>query len=154
MIIGTSNLGSRKLIGSRSLGFGEGKEKPPSHKVARRLVLEEARKYFKPEFLNRVDELIVFHSLDENDVRSVARLLVDRLARRLKERDIILDVAEEVLDKIAKDGFNPVYGARPLRREIEKQIEDALAPRILMREFARGDVIKVRVKDGKIVFDS
>ena len=99
----------------------------PSYEEAKHNVLQEVKRFFKPEFLNRLDDIIVFHFLERNHVLLIAHMMIAELKKRLGEKEIQLNVNEEVISKLATDGFDINYGARPLRREIEKQLENPLA---------------------------
>ncbi len=151
IIIGTSNLGTDILSPEkRPIGFI--KSQMPDYNEAKNIVMGEVKKFFKPEFLNRLDDVIVFHYLEEEHVRQIADLFVDELAERMAQRGIYIEVSHDVVDKLAHDGFNPVYGARPLRREVEKKIENPLAMKIVKGECPEGCVIAVELKDNEIVF--
>jgi ATP-dependent Clp protease ATP-binding subunit ClpC len=116
------------------------------------MVLGEVQKLFKPEFINRLDDLIVFHKLEPDQVRQIADLMLNNLAKRLKESDMILEVTKKVKEKLAKEGFSEMYGARPLRRLIEDKIENAISMRIINGEFKHGDTIHVDFKKNDYVF--
>jgi ATP-dependent Clp protease ATP-binding subunit ClpC len=150
ILIGTSNIGSSQLAERRAIGFGYGKGQIP-YDEARSLVLGEVRRHFKPEFLNRIDDLIVFHSLSESHIRQIVDIQVEKLAKRLRELNIKLEVADPVRAKLAVDGYHPTYGARPLRREIERQIENPLSMRIVNGEFKPGDRVMVELEGQEIV---
>jgi ATP-dependent Clp protease ATP-binding subunit ClpC len=151
ILIGTSNLGTEALSpDKRPIGFIQ--SATPSYAEARDLVLHEVRKFFKPEFLNRLDDVIVFHYLEPGHVRAIAGIFVDELVRRLAARRIEVVVDEAVLDKLAADGFDPVYGARPLRREVERQLENPLAMKIVTGECPEGSRVRVQVEEGRIGF--
>jgi ATP-dependent Clp protease ATP-binding subunit ClpB len=110
-------------------------------------VMEIVGGHFRPEFINRVDETVVFHSLDQAQIRAIARIQIEHLYSRLADRDIVLAVSDEALDKLGKAGFDPVYGARPLKRAIQQQLENPLAQKLLAGEFAAGDTIRVEARD-------
>jgi len=151
ILIGTSNLGTEALApDKRPIGFVQ--SATPSYAEAKGLVLHEVKRFFKPEFLNRLDDIIVFHYLEKEQVRRIAKLFVDELMARLARRRIELSVADEVLDKLAADGFDPVYGARPLRREVERQLENPLAMKIVAGECPEGSRVRVEVRAGEIAF--
>ncbi len=152
ILIGTSNLGTETLsLDKRPLGFVQ--SATPGYAEARDLVIHEVRKFFKPEFLNRLDDVIVFHYLELADVRAIAQLFVNALVRRLATRKIEVLVEDAVLDKLAADGFDPIYGARPLRREVERQLENPLAMRIVTGDCPDGSRVRVLVRDGEIVLE-
>jgi ATP-dependent Clp protease ATP-binding subunit ClpC len=151
ILIGTSNLGTEALSpDKRPIGFIQ--SATPSYSEARDLVMREVRKFFKPEFLNRLDDVIVFHYLEPEDVRRIARMFVEELIRRLAARDIQVTVDEAVLDKLADDGYDPVNGARPLRREVERQLENPLAMKIVAGECPEGSRVRASLADGQILF--
>ncbi|WP_177418722.1 AAA family ATPase, partial [endosymbiont of Lamellibrachia barhami] len=151
ILIGTSNLGTESLSpDKRPIGFM--RSATPSYKEARELVLHEVKKFFKPEFLNRLDDVIVFHYLEQEHLRRIADMFVNELVERMQQKNITLRVDEAVTDKLAKEGSDPVYGARPLRREIERQVENPLAMKIIKGECPGGSRVDVTVEDGAIVF--
>lgn len=152
LIIGTSNLGSDVLVDNQA-PFGFIYSNAPDYEAAQQSVMREVKKFFKPEFLNRLDEVIVFHYLTEQDVRHIADKFVDDLHEKMAANNIRLNIDKEVIDKIAKDGFDPDYGARPLRREIEKQLENPIAAMIVKEECAAGSVIKITLRQGKVMFE-
>ncbi|MBI5187320.1 MAG: AAA family ATPase [Nitrospinae bacterium] len=155
IIIGTSNIGSEKIVDDKhSIGFGtsggDAGKATATYEEVKKLVLGEAKKHFKPEFLNRLDDLMVFHRLDEGHIRAIVDLLVSRLQVRLKESGLSIEVAEEARNKLAKDGYSPAYGARPLKREMESQIENPLSLMVIERSIDKGDTAIASVKDGAI----
>jgi ATP-dependent Clp protease ATP-binding subunit ClpC len=152
IIIGTSNIGSQKIVDDKqAIGFGtSGDGGKATYEEVKKMVLSEAKKYFKPEFLNRLDDLMVFHRLDEGHIRSVVDLLVSRLQTRLKENGLNIEVEEEARNKLAKDGYSPAYGARPLKREMENQIENPLSLMVIEGTINKGDIVQASVKDGEI----
>ncbi len=109
--------------------------------------------HFRPEFVNRVDEVVVFRPLGREQIRSIARIQTGYLDRRLAERDLHIEFTEAALDLIGEAGFDPVYGARPLKRVIQSRIENPLAQEILRGHFGAGDTIRVDVRDGAFVFE-
>jgi ATP-dependent Clp protease ATP-binding subunit ClpB len=139
----TSNLGSQVI---QELA---GEEHYPQMKAA---VMEIVGTQFRPEFINRIDEVVVFHPLLREQIRAIARIQVEYLRRRLAERDIELRVSDAALDRLGAAGFDPVYGARPLKRAIQQQLENPLAQRILAGDFAPGDAIEVEAEKDKLVF--
>ncbi|HET9836504.1 MAG TPA: type VI secretion system ATPase TssH, partial [Rhodanobacteraceae bacterium] len=108
--------------------------------------------HFRPEFINRLDEIVVFHPLDKAQIREIARLQTQYLAKRLAERQITLELSDSALMLLGNAGFDPVYGARPLKRAIQTQLENPLANKILSGEFGAGDLINVDAEGGKLVF--
>ena len=152
ILIGTSNLGTDAISPDhRPIGFVQ--SETPSYREARSMVLQEMKKFFKPEFLNRLDDIIVFHYLEEGHVQAIAEMLVGQLAERVSGQGVTLDVDAKVIAKLATDGFEPVYGARPLRREVERQVENPLAMMMVRGECAEGSKVRVRLRKGNICFD-
>ena len=143
VIIMTSNLGSLKIQELSASGDYEG---------LKQTVMEIVGQHFRPEFINRVDETVVFHPLGREQIRLIANIQIEHLRARLAERDIALDVSEAALDKLGEAGFDPVYGARPLKRVIQQQLENPLAQQLLEGDYVEGDVISVDVKDEAISF--
>ena len=116
--------------------------------------MKEVKNIFRPEFINRVDELIVFHPLEESDIEKIAALMVGQVQKRLKERNVHLEVEPEVVAHLAKEGFDAQYGARPLRRAIARMMEDALSEEILKGEIHLGETVQARMVDGEVTFES
>ncbi|MFT7455103.1 MAG: ATP-dependent Clp protease ATP-binding subunit ClpC [Marinobacter maritimus] len=151
VIIGTSNLGTGSLSpDKRPIGFIHSDSL--NYKETQDLVMHEVKKFFKPEFLNRLDDIIVFHYLEKDHVHQIAEMFVAELVERMKLRGMVLEVDNAVIDKLSADGFDPIYGARPLRREVERQIENVLAMKIVRNEFSDNSVVQVKMQDKKIVF--
>jgi ATP-dependent Clp protease ATP-binding subunit ClpB len=115
-------------------------------------VMAEVRSHFRPEFINRIDEIVVFHALDEKNIGAIAKIQLRQLEQRLAKMEMTLEVSEEALQKIAEAGYDPVYGARPLKRAIQQQIENPLSKLILSGTFGPKDTIPVRVSHGSLVF--
>ena len=152
IIIGTSNIGSEKLADKHEIGFKSGTG-IISHDEAKDMILSEVKKYFKPEFLNRLDDMIVFHSLTKEHISHILDILLNRLTKRLEEEEIYLEIDSGIKDKLVKDGYEPQYGARPLKRAIEREIENKLSLCIVNRQFQSGDKIKAIIKDEEIDFE-
>ena len=153
ILIGTSNLGTESLSpDKRPIGFTQSAE--PDYEEARRMVMQEVKKFFKPEFLNRLDDVIVFHYLEPEHVRRIAEMFVSELTQRMQQRDIELEVSAGMLEKLARDGFDPIYGARPLRREVERQVENPLAMMIVRGECPAGSRVQVVLRDGEVLFQT
>jgi ATP-dependent Clp protease ATP-binding subunit ClpB len=143
VIIMTSNLGSQRIQQMA------GEENYARMKEA---VLEVVAEHFRPEFINRVDDIVVFHPLDREQIRKIVDIQLGALRKRLVDRDIVLNVAPEAMDLLADAGFDPVYGARPLKRAIQQRLENPLAEAILRGTFGPGEVIQVTVKDETLEF--
>ena len=123
------------------------------YQVIKMAVMGEVKNYFRPEFLNRIDEVVVFHGLGEAHIQSIAKIQIQYLAKRLAAMEMKLDISDAAVAEIAKAGFDPVYGARPLKRAIQSQIENPLAKQILEGKFAAKDTIKIDAKRDLIVFE-
>jgi ATP-dependent Clp protease ATP-binding subunit ClpB len=143
VVIMTSNIGSQSL----NLVVGYDREE------AEAVVMDELRNRFRPEFLNRVDEILIFNPLSVEDIRKIVDIQVRLLDRRLEERKITIELTDEAKDLLAEKGFDPFYGARPLKRLIQREIQDALALRILRGDIMEGDTVDVTARDGKIEFE-
>jgi ATP-dependent Clp protease ATP-binding subunit ClpB len=122
------------------------------YQVIKLAVMAEVKTYFRPEFINRIDEVVVFHALDERNIKSIARIQLGYLEKRLAAMDMRLEVDDSVLEELVKIGFDPVYGARPLKRAIQQTVENPLAREILEGHFGPKDVIRVSSSAGKPVF--
>jgi len=148
LLIMTSNIGSRVIEkGGGGLGFTFNEDQADSYNRVRSLVNEELKQYFRPEFLNRLDEIIVFRQLTRNEVKQIADLMLQEVATRLSEQGITLEVTERFKDKVVVEGYSPSYGARPLRRAIMRLLEDAIAEAILSGQIKDGDTGIVDVDD-------
>lgn len=152
IIIMTSNVGASKITGNNtSLGFGENSDE---NKNIEELVMEDLKRTFKPEFLNRIDEIIVFNRLQKEDIKEIAKRMLKSLDKRLAEMDIELSFTDDAISAIADAGFDDVYGARPLRRAIQQKIEDPLSERILEKKVVPGGTYVADFKDGKFTFEN
>ena len=156
VIIMTSNIGARNLtsVGSK-LGFAAQDQNAQQDEAeqfqrAKEMVLSELRQTFRPEFLNRIDDVIVFHPLGEEHIREVARRMLQSVSGRMEAMGIHLDASDEAIAELAKEGFDPKYGARPLRRAIQSKVEDAVAERMLDGTFQAGDTAKLTVEDEQL----
>jgi len=144
VLVMTSNLGSQMI---QSMAGSD-------YQVVKLAVMGEVKTHFRPEFVNRIDEIVVFHALGEEHIKSIAKIQLNVLKSRLAKLDYALDVSEAALTEIAKVGFDPVYGARPLKRAIQSEIENPLAKSILEGRFAPKDTIAVDHRGGKMVFET
>ncbi len=152
IIIMTSNAGANRIISPKTLGFGHTNDVEEEYKKMKAGVLEEVKHIFKPEFINRVDEMIVFHVLSKDNIHEVARIMAGLLIKRVtKQLDIELVIHDEVIDHVAKKGFDKDYGARPLRRTLQSEVEDALAEEVINGKIRIGDKVGVYMEDGKVV---
>ncbi len=153
ILIMTSNAGAQSIVAPKHLGFGAGSDEKKNYETMKASVLEEVRRIFRPEFLNRIDETIVFHALGEDDVRSIAGLLLAELQKRCRDQlNITLKISPAVKQYIAKEGFDTKYGARPLRRAVQSKVEDMLAEEILAGRVHAGDTVNVSFQKGKVIF--
>jgi len=151
VIIMTSNVGS-SFLKKEAMGFAPKKDEKTDYKNMRGYVMEELKRSFRPEFLNRIDELVVFHALQEEHLVKISEILIHQVNKRLSENGLELEVEKSAIELIAKEGNDPIFGARPLRRAIQRLIEDALSEKILEGEFKTGDKIRVVADDDKIKF--
>lgn len=153
VIIMTSNAGAQQIIAPKKLGFGVGGDVKADYEAMKSSVMGEVNRLFRPEFLNRIDDIIVFHPLQKPEIRQIADLIIDRLiARAGAQADVTLKVRPAVRDRIAEKGFDPKFGARPIRRAVQTEIEDALSEEILQGRVKKGSTAVCSLKDGKIVF--
>jgi ATP-dependent Clp protease ATP-binding subunit ClpC len=146
IIILTSNVGASTIKRQTSLGFGAMAEDQADFEGMKAKILEESKRYFKPEFLNRLDDLVVFHMLEKADLNQIVDLEVNKLVKRLKEKQIALTLTAEARDLLSDKGFDPAYGARPMRRAVERFLEDPLAESLLRGDVKPGDQVEVNRK--------
>lgn len=150
IIIMTSNAGASRIISPKTLGFGQTVSEEESYKRMKEGVMDEVKHIFKPEFINRVDEMIVFHALNEENIREITGIMVKDFAKRVKEQmDITLEADESVADFVAKKGFDKDYGARPIRRALQSHVEDAMAEAVLDGRISMGDHVKIAMAGEK-----
>jgi ATP-dependent Clp protease ATP-binding subunit ClpC len=142
VLIMTSNVGANELKRNKYVGFNMGDE-GQEHEDMKSKVMDELKKAFRPEFLNRIDETIVFHSLEKRHMKDIVTLMIKQLQRRLKEQEIDFTLTDKAVEKIANEGFEPEYGARPLRRSIQKNIEDLLSEELLKENISKGEKVKI-----------
>ena len=154
VVVMTSNVGARSLMEKRTrLGFAEGETTDPDtadYEELKRLVNEDLKRTFKPEFLNRIDEIVVFHRLTRENIRAICRNMLQTVTGRLAGMEITMHVSDEAVDLLADKGFDPVYGARPLRRAIQSAVEDTAAEEILAGTVKAGDTVLLTVEDGRL----
>ena len=148
VVIMTSNVGADALKYQKSMGFKSG-DSASKHKDMKGTMLEELKKAFRPEFLNRIDEMVVFHSLEKEHLKQIVTLMANALTKRLKEQDIELELTDAALEKIATEGYDPQYGARPLRRAIQKHVEDRLSEELLKGTVLTGQQVIFDYIDGE-----
>jgi ATP-dependent Clp protease ATP-binding subunit ClpB len=143
VIVMTSNLGSQMIQSMAGSDYG----------LVKVAVMAEVKSHFRPEFVNRIDEVVVFHSLADDNIRAIARIQLKYLAARLSKMEYGFDISDAAVAEIAKAGFDPVYGARPLKRAIQSQIENPLAKSILEGRFAPKDTIRVDYRGSRMIFE-
>ena len=144
IIIMTSNAGANRIISPKTLGFGQAKTSEEEYKKMKEGVMEEVKHIFKPEFINRVDEMIVFHALNKENIKDITKIMLKQFAKRVKDQmDMELCVADNVVDFISDKGFDKDYGARPIRRALQTELEDVLAEAVLMGDISIGDTVDV-----------
>lgn len=138
----------------KTLGFtNPDKNIEEDYEKTKKEVLQELKKQFKPEFINRIDEIIVFHKLNTDEIKQIIDITLKQIEDRLKEKEIILDVDENVKDLIIANGIDSNYGARPLKRAIQEMIEDKIAEEIIEGNIKKGDNVKITEQEGKIVVE-
>ncbi len=154
IIIMTSNVGASMITTTSKLGFSVAEdEQKDKYEKLKDTVMEEMKKSFRPEFLNRIDDIIVFAHLSKPEIRQIVDLMLNDLFKRLESQNLTIEVTEEVKDYLGEAGYSEAYGARPLRRLIQKRIEDGLAEEILSGKYTSGNKIVLKLKDEKIVFE-
>lgn len=152
VLIMTSNVGAHAIQRESTIGFTLEKDETRSYEDMKNKVMEELRKTFRPEFLNRIDEIIVFHALNKEHLKEIVEIMVNDFAAQLLERDVTVEFTQAAKDLIAEKGYDPDYGARPLRRAIQRFIENPLAEEMLRGTYQAGDKIIVDAADGEFVF--
>lgn len=149
IMIMTSNIGATQIREEKNVGFNV-QDVTKDHKAMQKRILEELKKAFRPEFLNRIDETVVFHSLSKDEIHTIVQIMSKAIIKRLKEQDIQVKITPSAIDVIGKAGFDPEYGARPIRRALQKEIEDRLSEALLGGEIRLGDHVTVGASKGKI----
>jgi len=157
VIIMTSNIGARSIQGEPSMGFLSSarpkEETEREYESMKGRIMEELKRTFRPEFLNRVDEIVVFHALTFNEILQIVDLMLERVAQQARAQGLELEVRQEVREMLAREGFEPQFGARPLRRAVQRLIEDPLAEEILLGRFSEGDTVVASIdEEGRLVF--
>jgi ATP-dependent Clp protease ATP-binding subunit ClpC len=151
ILIMTSNAGARKITTTGNVGFGV-KEGMMEYSDIKNAAMTELKKFFRPEFVNRVDEIVVFHPLRKDEVEQIFEIMMAEVKERLLENNMFLDLSKQVRAHLIEGGYDTVYGARPMRRAIQKEIEDPLSQEILRGRFQSGDRIGAELRGGKILF--
>jgi ATP-dependent Clp protease ATP-binding subunit ClpC len=149
----TSNAGARSIVEPKKLGFVSHEDKDRSYEDMKKMVMDEVKHLFRPEFLNRIDDIIVFHPLDHDDVLQITRLMLNETTQRIFENMTIkVNYTDTLAEHIAESGYDQLYGARPLRRAIQTQVEDEMAEAMLAGRFKEGDTLTADYAEGKVVF--
>jgi ATP-dependent Clp protease ATP-binding subunit ClpC len=151
LIIMTSNVGAEQIKKNSTLGFTAAQDAGRDYQNMKEKVLAELKKSFRPEFLNRIDEPIVFHSLNEEHISQIVTLMADDLRKRLAEHHVSFELTDTAKAFLAKEGYDPQYGARPLRRAIQKHIEDRLSEDLLLGKITKGNTLVIDEEDGGLV---
>ena len=147
----TSNLGSGAVAERKNLGFAAQSSAEEYDREAR-AVNEALKQSFRPEFLNRIDEIVIFRKLSDESIRNIARLMLSEIAKRIEQQNISIEFDDEVVAYLGKEGFDPVYGARPLRRAMQRRIEDSLSTELLNGNIKPGDNVRAFMDDGNVKF--
>jgi ATP-dependent Clp protease ATP-binding subunit ClpC len=151
VLIMTSNLGTRNL-GAQALGFTASDDAKGTYQRMKEQVDEELKRHFRPEFLNRIDEVIVFHQLTRAQVKTIVDLMMKRIREQMRSKDLDIELTDDAKTWLADKGYDAALGARPLRRTLQREIEDALSEKILWGEFSAGQLIVVDIEDDAVVF--
>jgi len=152
VLIMTSNLGAQQIGGKANLGFAKG-DAEESHERMRGAVMDEVKRAFNPEFLNRIDEIIVFHALGRKEIEEIVRILLEDVRNRLKEHELDVSLTANAVALLVEKGFDPRMGARPLRRAIQRLIEDPLAEMVLAGKFPGGSTVRVGRRGDELTFE-
>jgi ATP-dependent Clp protease ATP-binding subunit ClpC len=153
VIIMTSNLGTRDIQKGPGIGFAAKADEQVTYEKMKDRVMEELKRSFRPEFLNRIDEVIVFHSLSREDVKAIVDLMLRRVHEQLKAKDVDIELTDDAKTLLAEKGYDPALGARPLRRTIQRLVEDPLSEKLLWKEFKAGETVIVHAQGDEIVFE-
>ena len=149
VIIMTTNLGTRDIAKGVSMGFQSGHDPKSGYERMKNKVIDELKQHFRPEFLNRVDDTIVFPQLSQDEIIQIVDLMIAKLDERLKDKDMGIELTPPAKVRLATKGYDPVLGARPLRRTIQRDVEDALSEKILYAELKPGQIVLVDVDEGE-----
>ncbi|MDT2752580.1 ATP-dependent Clp protease ATP-binding subunit [Enterococcus thailandicus] len=152
ILIMTSNIGATQIREEKNVGFNV-QDLTKDHKAMQKRILEELKKAFRPEFLNRIDETVVFHSLNKEEIREIVQIMSKAIVKRLADQDIEVKITQAAIDIIGKAGFDPEYGARPIRRALQKEVEDRLSEALLSGEIHLGDRVTIGGSKGKITLN-
>jgi ATP-dependent Clp protease ATP-binding subunit ClpC len=153
VVIMTSNIGQKEIVQQGPIGFMAREDREASYEKIKETVLSEMKKAFRPEFLNRIDEIIVFHPLTDDELKQISRLILSDLIKQVESKKMKLETSDAVLEMVIKEGYEPAYGARPIKRAVQRLIENPLSNQIIEGKFKEGDSISADVVDGKIIFE-
>ena len=153
ILILTSNVGASELAAAKSLGFTSGDVAKNDAEARKERMMSALKGTFRPEFLNRIDDIIIFNSLGQPEIESIATLMLQEVVKRIEELGIHIHFDASVPALLAKEGFDPAYGARPLRRAVVRLVEDAVSTEMLEGKIHAGDTVNARAEDGKLVFE-
>lgn len=153
VVIMTTNIGQREIVSHGPIGFMGREDREATYEKIKDNVMDSMKKEFRPEFLNRIDEIIVFHPLSDTELKEIAGLIISDMQKQVTQRGMKLEVSEGVKDKVIKDGYEPKYGARPIRRAVQHLLENPLSNEIIAGRFKEGDTIQADLKDDKIFFE-
>ena len=148
----TSNAGAQSIVEPKRLGFSAGDDEKADYERMKSGVMSEVRRIFKPEFLNRIDDIILFSPLTKDQIKGIIRLSFNDIAERLKNKDIALEVTDRALEFIADEAYDPHYGARPIKRDMTKHVETAIAGDIIRGNIVDGQKVICDAENGKLVF--
>ena len=149
----TSNAGAQRILSPKTLGFSSAEDKEQNYKKMKEGVMDEVKHIFKPEFINRIDEIIVFHPLTKEDVKKIVSIMIQNMNKRTKEQmDITIKASSNVLEFLAESNYDSAYGARPLRRAIQNKVEDKLAEAVLEGKVKSGNTVTMRMREKEIKF--
>ena len=137
-----------------NFGFSSGDEATDGYEAMKENINEALKEQFKPEFLNRLDDIIIFRKLTKEEAGKICYKIIDQLSERLKDREISLNISDEAMNKLLDEGYNDMYGARPLKRVVQKRIEDRLSDEILAGHILAGETVTVQLKDNEFIFKS
>ncbi len=153
IIIMTSNIGAQYIDKMEKMGFGERGKEGGDYANVKEKVMEAMKDFFRPEFLNRVDDVVIFDILPMSAIRDIVKIQIDLVRERLVIKEISLELSDEAYEYLAKEGYNPQYGARPLKRVIQNKILNTIASLIISKGIMKGGIVSVSVKDNDLVFD-
>jgi len=153
VVIMTTNIGQRMIVQQGAIGFMARSDREATYEQMKNMVLDEMKKEFRPEFLNRIDEIIVFHPLTDEELKRIAALMISDVQKQVALQEMKLIAGEDVQALIVKEGYEPKFGARPLRRAVQRFIENPLSNEMLEGKFKAGDEITAKVVEGKLVFE-